>query len=228
MIALLDRLFLWIRVKPFFYRFALFTRILLAAGFIPTGLVKMMGERFTLISPEHPIGAFFEAMYQTGLYWRFLGATQVIAGLLLLWPRFAHLGAAIFLGVITNIFVVTVALDFTGTPIVTGLMLMAVLYLCLWDFHRFRPLLTETPFAHSVAQHQLDRWEFAGFVVFALSLLGFFMSTRSFIGTGFNLVLIGAGCGAGLLTLGRFMWVSMNLRRGGSPAGRDKKTSIIA
>jgi hypothetical protein len=212
MLSMLDQLFLWTRSKPFFYRFALFTRVLLAAGFIPTGLVKLMGERFTLISPEHPIGAFFEAMYQTGLYWRFLGATQVIAGLLLLWPRFAHLGAAIFLGVITNIFVVTVALDFRGTPIVTGLMLLAVLYLCFWDYHRFRPLLTEAPLPHRVAKHRLDRWEFAGFAVFALSLMGFFMSTRSFVGTGFNLAFVSAGIGAGLFTLGRFVWVAAKPR----------------
>lgn len=208
---MIDQLFLWIRSKPFFYRFTLFTRILLAAGFIPTGLVKALGERFTLNSPEHPIGAFFEAMYQTGLYWRFLGLTQIVAGLLLLWPRYAHLGAGIFLGIITNIFVITVALDFNGTPIVTGLMLLAVLYLCLWDYHRFRPLLTETPFPHRIAQQRLDRWEFAGFTVFALSLLGFFMVTRSFIGSRANLVFVGLACSAGLFTLGRFLWRS---RRG--------------
>lgn len=208
MVAWVDRLFSWIRAKPFSYRFALFIRILLAAGFIPTGLVKVMGQRFTLISPEHPVGALFEAMYQTGLYWRFLGVTQIVAGLLLLWPRFAHLGAAIFLGIITNIFVITVALDFNGTPIVTGLMLLAVVYLCVWDYHRFRPLLTETPFPHQAAQHRLDRWEFAGFAVFALCLLGFFLFTRSFIGGRFALGMIAVGFCAGALTLGRYLWMA--------------------
>ena len=38
----------------------------------------------------------------------------------------------------------TVALGFRGTWIVTGLMLLAVVYLCAWDYHRWRSLLTET------------------------------------------------------------------------------------
>lgn len=98
----IDRAFLWARSRPFLYRFTLFTRILLAGGFIPTGMVKLLGHRFTRISPEDPIGAFFEAMFLTGLYWRFLGLSQVLAGLLLLVPRWAHLGAAAFLPIMIN------------------------------------------------------------------------------------------------------------------------------
>ena len=67
-----DRVLLHLRRSPFAYRFALFTRVLLAAAFLPTGMVKLLGERFTLIAPGNPIGDFFEALYQTGMYWRFL------------------------------------------------------------------------------------------------------------------------------------------------------------
>ena len=79
-IANVDRLFVWVRSKPLFYRVTLFTRIMLAAGFIPTGMVKLLGQRFTLLPVSTPIGAFFEAMYQTDLFWRFIGASQVVAG----------------------------------------------------------------------------------------------------------------------------------------------------
>ncbi len=143
MVENVDRLFVWVRSKPFFLRLTLFTRILLAAGFVPTGMVKLLGRRFTLMSVETPIGAFFEAMYQTGLYWQFLGASQVLAGLLLLVPRWAHLGALLFVPIMVNIFVVTVSLGFQGTPVVTGLMLLAVVYLCAWDYHRVRGIFTE-------------------------------------------------------------------------------------
>ncbi|MFT5143546.1 MAG: hypothetical protein ACI80V_001179 [Rhodothermales bacterium] len=60
---------------------------MLAAGFIPTDTVKLLGHRFTTISPDLPIGAFFEAMYQTGLFWRFIGLAQVVAGILSLFPE---------------------------------------------------------------------------------------------------------------------------------------------
>jgi hypothetical protein len=205
--AAVDQLFLWVRSGLFFYRFALFTRILLAAGFIPTGMVKLLGERFTLISPDHPIGAFFEAMYQTGMYWRFLGLTQVAAGLLLLVPRAAHLGAAMFFGIILNIFVVTVSLDFRGTPIITGLMLLAVTYLCAWDWHRFRALFTIRPLNEPVPHHRLDRWELAGFLVFTASLLVFFGFTRSFVSSRYVFVTLAVGAGAGFFALGRFLWL---------------------
>ncbi len=205
--ALVDQLFLWLRSGPFFYRLALSTRILLAAGFIPTGMVKLLGQRFTLISPDNPIGAFFEAMYQTGLYWRFLGLTQVAAGLLLLFPRTAHVGAAAFFGVILNIFVITISLDFRGTPVITGLMLLAVTYLCVWDWHRFRSLFTLTPLGTPVPSPRLDRWERAGFLVFAVSLTSFFAFTRGFLSPWHAGVLIASGLTAGVLTLGRFLWL---------------------
>ena len=180
---------------------------MLAAGFIPTGMVKLMGERFTLIGPEHPVGAFFEAMYQTGLFWRFLGLAQVVAGILLLIPRLAHLGAALFVPIILNIFVVTIALSFGATSVITGLMLLAVAYLCVWDFHRFRPMLTLAAFPHPVPVPKLDRWERVGFVVFAFSLMNFFGVTRSLIGANFALVFVATGLIAGLATFGRFVWV---------------------
>ncbi len=213
MIRLVDSLFVWLRSWAFFYRLTIFTRILLAAGFIPTGLVKLMGERFTLISPEDPIGAFFEAMYQTGLYWRFLGATQMVAGVMLLLPLTAHLGAAVFLGIITNIFVITVSLDFRGTPVVTGLMLLAVVYLCFWDYYRFRPMLTTSASMPRFADHRLDRLELVGFVVFGAALLSFFGFVRGFLGGRLSIPCVVVGFAAGLFTLGRFVQVQFRARR---------------
>lgn len=207
MVRTLDRLFLWIRGSAFCYRFTLLTRILLAAAFIPTGMVKLMGERFTLLGTDNPIGAFFEAMYQTGLFWRFIGLTQVVAGILLLIPRLAHLGAAVFLPVVINIFIITISLGFGGTPVITGLMALAVTYLVLWDFHRFRSMLTLTPLEVPVPVQRLDAWETAGFVVFAVSLLCFFGITRGLIGAAVARTLVVTGIAAGLFALGRYLWV---------------------
>ena len=57
------------------------TRILLFLAFLPSGLKKVLGERFTLLGVDTPVGFFFEALYQTGFYWNFLGLMQLIAGL---------------------------------------------------------------------------------------------------------------------------------------------------
>lgn len=131
----------WAVSQPLLHDFTQGVRILLAIGFIPPGLVKVLGHRFTQISPDNPVGAIFEAFYQTGIYWNFLGACQVLAGLLLLVPATATLGAALFLPILANIFVLTVSVGFRGTPFVVGAMLLANVYLICWDGDRFRHVL---------------------------------------------------------------------------------------
>lgn len=140
-VATLRRLHERARAVPALHRLALTSRLLLALAFVPTALVKVQGMRFTQISSSTPIGYFFEAMYQSGIYWRFLGWSQLIAGALLLVPRTSTIGALLFFPIILNIFIITVALHFTGTPVVTGLMLLASLFLLCWDYHRFAAII---------------------------------------------------------------------------------------
>lgn len=130
----------WMRARPVLYRLTLGTRVLLAVGFIPTGMVKLLGRRFTLMGPESDIGGFFETLYRSGPYWRFLGLAQVSAGLLVLSRTTATMGALAFFAIMLNVFVITISYDFRGTPVVTGLMLLATVYLLLWDYHRLRGL----------------------------------------------------------------------------------------
>jgi hypothetical protein len=122
-------------------RFTLMCRILLAVAFIPTGSVKLMGERFTSLGMDTSVGAFFEAMYQTGSYWRFLGLSQVLAGVLLLISATAFYGAVLFLPILVNVVVITIAIEFKGTPMITMAMLLANLWLLAWDLPRWRAVL---------------------------------------------------------------------------------------
>ncbi len=116
------------------------TRVLLAIGFMPSGLTKALGNRFTSLSLDTTVGFFFEALYRSGFYWNFLGICQLSAALLLLIPRTATIGALIYFPIILNIFVITVAMHFRGTPIITGLMLLANIYLLCWDLDRLKGL----------------------------------------------------------------------------------------
>lgn len=124
--------------------FAVFNRLILAVSFFPSGMTKLLGMRFTQISTEHPVGYFFEAFYQTGGWYRFVGFCQVLAAVLLLIPRTATLGATIFFPIVLNIMLITVFVGFTGTWIITLLMFLANLYLICWDYDKFKPIL---PFA---------------------------------------------------------------------------------
>ncbi len=123
-------------------KFADFTRVLLAVGFFAPGLNKLMGLPFTTLALDHPVGSFFDALYQTGFYYRFIGAAQVLAAILVLFRRTSTLGALLFFLITLNVFVVTISVPFgVGTPIVTGLMFLGSLFLVCWDYDKVKPLI---------------------------------------------------------------------------------------
>ena len=150
----------------------IYTRYLLGGAFVFASLIKIKGHRFTHLSraaeainsPLH----FFETLYQSGLYWQFLGWAQLLAGLLLLTQRYATLGAVLFLPIIANIFVITISYDFAGTPIITGLMLLATLLLLGWDWNRLRILLNLPVREEATSALFTSRlWEVAGALLFS-------------------------------------------------------------
>lgn len=134
----LESLHLKIKTNKWLRRFTVLTRILLALGFTPSGLTKLLGNRFTLLGPDSPVGYFFDALYKSGFYWNFIGLGQLLAAVLLLIPRTATLGALIYFPIILNIFLITVSMHFTGTPFITGLMLLGSLYLLGWDYDKLK------------------------------------------------------------------------------------------
>jgi hypothetical protein len=121
--------------------FTAFTRILLAVGFIPPSIPKILHKPFTVLPDTNPVGHYFNALYQTGFYYEFIGWAQLIAAVLLLFPRTAHIGALMFLPIIANIAVLTSSVGFIGTDIITALMLLASVYLVAWEYDRLKPLL---------------------------------------------------------------------------------------
>jgi hypothetical protein len=123
-----------------FKLFAVFCRIALAASFIPSGYVKIMGERFTGLAPNNPLGHYFDALYLTGYYYTFIGIVQIITAILLLIPKTSLLGALMYFPIIVNICVLTYATRFAGTRIVT-IMVLASLFLLIWDYDRLKHIL---------------------------------------------------------------------------------------
>lgn len=141
-----------------------------------------MGERFTQIGINNPIGFFFEGLYQAGFYWNFIGWAQVIAALLLMTQRFATLGAIFFFFIVSNIWVITISLHFSGTWVITSLMLLAVIMLLLWDYDKWKyifykePYLTQDTIPNRPVPNKI--WTVTGFILFAWSLVGMLVLER--------------------------------------------------
>ncbi|MEM8598613.1 MAG: DoxX family protein [Bacteroidota bacterium] len=214
MLAVLDRLHTRARRVPALYPFTVVTRLLLGVAFIPPGLTKVLGQRFAnpeIVTPDTPIGYWFDAFFQTGGYYTFVGAAQVLAGVLLLIPRTALFGAVLYFPIIVNIWVLTVALHFGGTWIITSLMALGCLYLLCWDYDRLRALLPDRPdttMARCLAGTARSRWLLRGaYVSFIAGAFSPLLAAREIgvppslaFSTGGALVVL-----AGLLALGGWL-----------------------
>ncbi len=138
----LDRLHLQAKQNRWLWLFSIFNRLALAAGFIPSGMVKIMGERFASgVNANHPMGHYLEALHTTGYYYTFIGVIQVTAAILLLIPRTATLGAFLYFPIILNICILTFAVRFDGSLFTAPLMVLANLYLLGWNYEKWKYIL---------------------------------------------------------------------------------------
>ncbi|CAH1001186.1 hypothetical protein LEM8419_02085 [Neolewinella maritima] len=176
--ATLDRLHQRARQNRWLGYFTVFCRVALAAGFIPSGMVKVLGERFTDLAVNHPLGHYLDAIFRTGYYYTFVGVLQVTAAVLLLIPRTALLGALLYLPIIVNILVLSLSVRFQGSLLTAPLMVLANLYLLCWDYHRLR-LIFPWSAAESRALLPSDSartsrlpWKFAAVVVGSVGIVG--------------------------------------------------------
>jgi hypothetical protein len=184
-----------LRQKPFLQIFTIYTRYLVGGAFFiaAIGMGKLDGSSNLMnamdkpIQDLQPIQQFFRVMTDSGLYWQFIGWSQIITGILLMTQRFAKLGALIFFGLILNIFIITISYDFRGTPLITGLMLLAATYLLLWDIRTFLPLLTNkelnaaTPLP--IIEHRY--WAMLGIMVVISIVLAFIFKLHILFQLGF-------------------------------------------
>ncbi|ASV31859.1 hypothetical protein [Maribacter cobaltidurans] len=177
--------------------FIIYTRYLIGGAFVFASLIKIKGHRFTSENGElNPINSawhFFETMYQSGLYWQFIGITQLIAGFFLMTQKFSKLGALINLPIILNIFIITLSYYFAYTPVITGLMLSANLLLIIWEWNELKILFNLNPnFNKNVRLEKDVLWQIVGLILFVFTFiyralidkynLGFWMLTCFSIG----------------------------------------------
>ncbi|MEO7446244.1 MAG: DoxX family protein [Ferruginibacter sp.] len=157
--------------------FTVFCRLALAAGFIPSGSVKIMGERFTALSDTQPMGQYLTALYHTGYYYTFIGIAQVTAAILLLIPRTALLGALLYFPIILNICILSFAVRFDGSLLTSPLMVLANFYLLCWDYDKlkyiFLPKTTIPSPTLPVIPNDKNKfpWRFFSAVIFTMVLV---------------------------------------------------------
>lgn len=137
----LDEVHTAVTQKWWMQLFAAFTRCIIAIGFIPPSIPKILHKPFTSLPDSHPVGHYFNALLQTGVYYEFIGWAQIIAAILLLIPRTSHIGALLFFPIIVNIAILTASVGFAGTWVITLFMSFAGLFMVAWEYDRLKPIV---------------------------------------------------------------------------------------
>ncbi len=165
-----------IKQKKYLQIFTIYLRYLIGGTFVFASIIKIEGGRFTTASGEYAAideaWHFFETLYRSGLYWKFLGLAQLVAGGLLMTQKFSKLGAVVFFPIIINIFVITLSYDFNNTPVITGGLLLANIYLIIWDWNTIKILLGLNPRPESderLENHPI--WIYTGVLLFVFTML---------------------------------------------------------
>jgi uncharacterized membrane protein YphA (DoxX/SURF4 family) len=113
------------------------TKISLGIAFILSGIRKLPGLKFTKLPIDNPVGLFFEGMYAAGYYWNFIGLYQIVVGVILCTPYWSRLSPILSMPVTVNIFLVSIGLSMSGTPFITGMMLLANSYLIFYHWKSY-------------------------------------------------------------------------------------------
>jgi hypothetical protein len=162
--------------------FVIYLRYLIGGAFAFSAIPKVLGERFITSNCEQaPINTFphlFETLYRSGIYWEFLGWSQIIAAFLLMTQLFATLGAMAFFPIILNVFVISITYELGfGLPIITSLMLLANIFLLVWDLNKlvilFRPERNKV-FKTGIYYNEYFNnlfWEYLGVIIFTTTVV---------------------------------------------------------
>ena len=129
--------------------------IFLGFTFWGAGMAKLFHEHkfFGWIGPVWLIEEL--KPYGLGLYGRFIALSQLIIGYLLVTTRYKLVGSIMMIPLIGNILMVTISLQWRGTPFVLAFLLVLDLIL-LWQYKDFfRPLIDEGKSSQDIKSRKL-------------------------------------------------------------------------
>jgi len=147
-------------------------RIFVGFAFVPAGLKKVLGQPFTDPDLHGPFHDFLHAFHATGWFYRFVGAVQLLAAVLLMTGRFATFGALLATPILTTILALCWSTKVYPTASVVSLMWLAVLALLLWDWFRWRGIFGRTTSLVAIPEPRVHGrlWEACGAAVLCLYL----------------------------------------------------------
>ncbi|HVK84584.1 MAG TPA: hypothetical protein VM513_10785 [Kofleriaceae bacterium] len=125
-------------------------RFLIGFAFVPAAMKKLLGQPFTDPTNHGLFHDFLHAFRATGWFYPFVGAMQLLAAVLLFTQRFATLGAAVALPILSAIMVFCWSTEVVPTASIATLMWLGTVGLLVWDLDRWRALFLPSDRVHEV------------------------------------------------------------------------------
>ncbi len=167
--------------------FTIYLRYLIGATFIYAFAWKtwgmMDGTALQSNSADNPVWASFQCIMNIKYLWFFAAYTQLISGILLVTQRYALIGTILFLPVALCIYLITWSIGFIGTKYIALLLLLASVYLLVWDYKKLLPVfLHKGHMAVNIAEtlEQNKYWVKLGFIFTAISVARIWYSNLIF------------------------------------------------
>lgn len=132
----------WLKNKVIFQILYWTARLGMGLTFIISGIRKLPGIKFTELPESNPVGYFFDTMHNMGLYWCFIGVVQIMIGVLVFFNRSVVLSSLLMMPITINIFLISISLEMSGTPIITGAMLIGNTLLLVWHFENYKNIFS--------------------------------------------------------------------------------------
>ncbi|MCS5490278.1 hypothetical protein [Algoriphagus limi] len=148
--------------------------VFLGFTFFGAGMAKLYAEHqyFGWIGPTWLVEKLEE--YGLGFYGQFIALSQILIGYLLITTRYKLLGSIMLIPMILNILMITISLEWKGTPFVLGGLLTLNL-LILWHYRDFfAPLINEGKSGNQPKSRQKRTWK--GHMVWTVGLALQFVS----------------------------------------------------
>ena len=152
-------------------------RYLAGFVFIPTGLVNIMGYRYSAVFPNIYSETFFNGLFNAGLYWNFLGYCHLFTALLLFTQRLTALSAVIYFSIALNKFLVTVSSGSADNIFVAFVILTLGMLLLICDWSRVKSLFGFYPHFSDLRKYKSvsSKWGIIGFFTYVITIVMVFV-----------------------------------------------------
>jgi uncharacterized membrane protein YphA (DoxX/SURF4 family) len=145
-------------------------RWFLGALFVFSGLAKLIPGFPNTMGPAELERTL--APYGLAVYARFIAAGEIGVGLMLFTRRFATLGALLLAPMLSNILVITISLQWRGTPYLVSAFLVMDLALLIYDRSRLWPLILDRADASPTLRAPAVRSHIGWLLLLAALLVG--------------------------------------------------------